>query len=344
MAKRKVRFAIVGLDHDHAYIHARMLLAAGAEFAAAYSDKPALVAEFRGIYPDVPVARSMAEILEDESIELIGGAAVPAERAGISASAMRHGKDVLADKPACVSKAQLDAIEKAQRETGRIWAFFTNEHHDRRCTVRAAELVRDGAIGKVIQTTGLGPHCFGAHVRPGWFLDPATSAGIIGDIGAHQIEQFLQFTGSTTAEVVSAFAGNGGHPEHPLFEDYGEVSLVGDGGRGWFRVDWLSPKALNAPGDIRLFVLGTEGYIETRKYIDPSGRPGAEHLLLVNREGARFVDVGNVALPFGPRLLNDVRDRTQTAIPQQRSFLTVRLAMQAQEMAARLKAGRPQAA
>ncbi len=345
MAEKTVRFAIIGLDHNHCYNHARVLRSAGAEFVSYYSDKPDLIAEFAQVYPDVPVAKSMEAILEDRTIDVIGGAAMPAERAGIAVQAMRHGKDVLADKPIVTSLEQLDEIERAQKETGRIWAFYTNEHHDRRCTVRAGELVAQGAIGRVVQTTGFGPHHFGAMRRPDWFFAPSTSGGIIGDLGAHQIEQFLSFTGSTEAEITLAQTGNFAHPEHPSFQDFGEVALRGNGGVGWFRVDWYSPASIAVPGDIRLIVLGTEGYIETRKYIDPAGRegtpdgtgrPGREHLLLVNKEGARFVDIADYKLKYGDRFLDDVRNRTETAIPQARSFLTARLATMAQSMVVRL--------
>ena len=339
MPQQPIKFGIVGLDHSHVYLHARMLLEAGAEFAGYYSDKPELIAEFAKTYPHVPAAKSMGAILDDPRISIIGGAAMPAERAGISIKAMQHGKDVVSDKPAVVSLAELDEIGRVQKQTKRIWCLYSNEHHDRRCTVHAGELVAAGAIGRVVQTNGLGPHCLRWHERPKWFFDRSISGGVIGDIGTHQIEQFLFFTGSTSAEIALAQTGNFGNPEHPEFEDFGEVSLVGNGGLGWFRVDWYSPKALGAPGDIRLVVLGTDGYIETRKYIDPAGRPGAEHLMLANKDGARFIDVSNVPLTFGKRLLDDVRNRTETAIPQARSFLTARLSIQAQTTARHLKSG-----
>src|SRR5262249_17113535 len=159
---------------------------------------------------------------------------------------------------------------------------------------RAAQLVAEGAIGRVVQTTGLGPHTVRKSTRPAWFFDRSISGGIIGDIGTHQVEQFLAFTNSTTAEITYAETGNFRHPEYPDLDDYGAVSLVGDGGIGWFRVDWHTPAGLKATGDIRLFVIGTEGYMEMRKYVDPAGRPGAEHLLVVNGKDARFEDISAV--------------------------------------------------
>jgi predicted dehydrogenase len=324
-----VRFAIIGLDHNHWQNHARILLDAGAELAAYYTDKPELAADFDSRYPNIPKAHSMEAVLEDQSISVIAGSGMPAERASISVRALENGKDVLADKPAVTTLEQLAEIERAQRETGRIWCLYSNEHWDRRCTILAGDLATQGAIGRVVQTTGFGPHKTRLQTRPGWFFDRKVSGGIIGDIGAHQIEQFLFFTNSSTARVVSSQTGNFAHPQHPEFEDYGDVSLEGDGGLGWFRVDWYTPDSIDTAGDIRLFVLGTDGYMEMRKYVDPAGRPGAEHLLLVNHEGARMLDTSGVALTFASKFLDDVRQRTETAIPQ-RSFLVTRLATEAQ--------------
>ena len=329
MYNGRIRFAIIGFDHTHAHNHVKMHLDAGAKFAAYFTDRQELRAEAADRYPEIRAAETMEEILEDSTIDIVAGAAMPADRAGISIQAMQHGKDVVADKPVVTSLAELDEIERVQRETGRIWCLYSNEHHDRRCTVLAGELVRQGAIGQVFQTTGFGPHTLHPSRRPSWFWNKATSGGIIGDIGAHQIEQFLFFTDSQSASIVQSRTGDFSNHDHPDFEDYGEVSIEGDGGIGWFRVDWCSPESLGVAGDVRLFLLGTEGYMEMRKYVDPAGRPGGEHLLLVNSEGARFVETGNVQLTFGARLLDDVRNRTETATLQKHSFLVTRLAMEA---------------
>jgi predicted dehydrogenase len=340
----QLRFALIGLDHNHVYNHARILLNAGAELVGIYSARPEHIAEFKQSYPDVMAAASMAAILEDPTIDIIGGSAMPADRAGISVAAMQHGKDVLADKPSVIDLEQLAEIKRVQRETGRLWSLYSNEHHDRRCTVKAEELVAQGAIGRVVQTTGFGPHRVRSTSRPAWFFQRAVSGGILGDIGAHQIEQFLFFTGSRTATIVNAQTGNFANPDYPEFEDYGEVSLIGDRGLGWFRVDWYTPVSIGVPGDIRLFVLGTEGYLEMRKYFDPAGHAGGEHLFVVNEDGAGYVDTQNVPLTFGTRFLDDVRNRTETAIPQERSFLVTQLATEAELTARRLSPGQLAAA
>jgi hypothetical protein len=119
-------------------------------------------------------------------------------------------------------------------------------------------------------------------------------------------------------------------------EDFGEVILWGDGGTGYIRVDWFTPDGLEVWGDGRLVILGTEGYIESRKYCDLAGRSGGDHLFLVDQKGVHYVDCSDVELPYGQGLVNDVRNRTETAMSQAHCFLASELALQAQAQAGRL--------
>lgn len=333
MAEQPIKFAAIGLNHNHIYGQTRMLLAAGAELVSYSAPEPELAAEYGSTFPQATLARSAEEILEDASIQLIATAAIAGERAELAVRAMRHGKDVLADKPGATTLEQLAELERTCQETGRIWAVYFSEHFSTPSTVHAGELVAAGAIGRVVQTTGFGPHRAQVGTRPPWFFKRDQYGGILTDIASHQIEQFLFFTGSSTASVVASQVGNFKYPEHPELEDYGDVTLRGDGGLGIIRVDWYTPDGLPTWGDGRLFILGTEGYIELRKYVDVAGRPGTDHLFLADQHGTRYVECAGMALPFGPHLLADIRDRTETAIPQARSFLAMRLAIQAQMQA-----------
>jgi predicted dehydrogenase len=203
----------------------------------------------------------------------------------------------------------------------------------------AAELVARGEIGRVVQTTGLGPHRLNRAIRPPWFFDPLAYGGILVDIASHQIDQFLFFTGTTDARVVSSSVGNFALPEVPAFEDYGELLLHGDAGAtGFIRVDWLTPAGLPTWGDGRLVLLGSEGFIELRKYVDIAGRPGTDHVFLCNRAGTRHIDASGAPLRYFERFLADVRDRTQTAMRQAHPFIVSRLAIEAQQRAKRLGA------
>jgi predicted dehydrogenase len=280
----------------------------------------------------VKVARSEDEILQDASIQLICSAAVPDLRAPLGVRAMRHGKDFLSDKPAITTLKQLSDVRRAVQETGRIFGILYGRMESR-ATTYAGTLVKSGAIGRVVQTIQLAPHRVNEKSRPDWFWDPARYGGTLCDLGSHQADEFVFFTGSTAAEVTTSQVANVRYGHRPKFQDFGDMLVHGNGGFGYFRVDWLTPEGLGAFGDERTFILGTEGYIEMRKTIDIAGRPGADHVLIVDRKSARYIDCGKVALPFGPLFAEDIVNRTQLAQDQAAALLATELVLKGQKNA-----------
>src|SRR5690606_18639158 len=280
-----IRFAAIGLNHGHIYGQVEALKRGGGELVAFYAKEPDLIANFQKRYPDVKLARSEEEILEDSSIQLVTSASIPVDRAPLGIRVMKHGKDYLADKPGIISLKQLAEVRKVQKQTGRIYSIMYSERLENRATIKAYELIQQGAIGKVIQTIGLGPHRMNPANRPQWFFEKDKYGGIICDIGSHQFDQFLYFTNSTSGEIVASQTGNIHHPQYPGLEDFGDAMVKGNGGVGYIRVDWFTPDGLKTWGDGRLTVLGSEGYMEIRKNIDIAGREGGNHLFVVNNKG-----------------------------------------------------------
>jgi predicted dehydrogenase len=334
-AKPRIRFSVIGVDHPHIHRQVEAVMRGGGAFVAFYSKEPKLAAEFAKRYPQARQAASDKEILESD-VQLIATSGIPAERAPLGIQVMKHGKDFLSDKPGMTSLQQLAEVKRVQAQTKRIYSIMYSERHENRATVKAGELVKAGAIGKVIQTIGVGPHRLNAETRPPWFFEKDRYGGILVDLASHQFDQFLFFTGSTRADIVASQVGNVHHPEHPGLEDFGDVMLRGDKGTGYIRVDWFTPKGLGTWGDARLTVLGTDGYLEIRKNIDLAGRPGADHLFIVDQEKTRYLDCQKEPLPFGERLVDDVLHRTETAMPQQHCFLAMELALKAEKMARKI--------
>jgi len=330
-----IKFAAIGINHSHIYGQVECLKRAGAQFVAFHAVEDDLAAAFAEKFPEARRVAEAREILEDPSIAVITTAAIPDDRAAISIAAMRHGKDVLSDKPGMTTFAQLAEIKQVQAETGRIYSVIYSEHFEVRATVEAGNLIAQGAIGQVINTVGLGPHAIRNNQRPDWFFERARYGGILCDIGSHQFEQFLFFSGAMDAEISSASVANRAHPDRPGLQDVGDVHMKTATTSGYVRVDWFTPAGLPTWGDGRLTILGTEGYIELRKYIDIAGHPGENHLFIVNQDGPRHIDCSEVDLPFGRQFLDDVRNRTETAMPQERCFNAMKLALTAQEMAER---------
>ncbi|HVL20495.1 MAG TPA: Gfo/Idh/MocA family oxidoreductase, partial [Amaricoccus sp.] len=298
-----------------------------------HSDEDDRAAAFGKDYPHARRVADMREILEDETIGLVVSAAIPAERADLAIAAMRHGKDVLLDKPGMTTLDQLAAVKAVQEETGRILSILYSEHFEVPATVRAGELVAEGALGEVVHTTGLGPHRLRAPTRAPYFFERARYGGILTDIASHQVEQFLFFTGDRETSILSASVANRGNPATPGLQDVGDMHLATDRATGMIRVDWFTPDGMPVWGDGRLIIVGTEGTIELRKYVDLGGRPGDNHLFLADRSGVRHIDCAGTDLPFGRQFLADVRDRTETAIPQARTFMAMEIAIKAQMLA-----------
>ncbi len=331
-------FAAAHLDHGHIYGQTNGLIEAGGELKWVYDPDPAKVAAFIDKYPQARRARNMDEILEDSTVKLVAAAAVPSERGRIGCGVMEAGKDYFTDKTPFTTLDQLALARETAARTGRKYMVYYSERLHVECAIHAGNLIRQGAIGRVIQVLGLGPHRLSAPSRPAWFFEKEKFGGILCDIGSHQIEQFLFFSGATDARVTHSLVANHGHAEYPEFEDYGEASLLADNGAAnHFRVDWFTPAGLGTWGDGRTFILGTQGYIELRKYIDVARQPSGDHLYLVNDEGEQHMELqGKVGFPFFGQLILDCLNRTENAMTQAHAFKAAELCLKAQAAAIRV--------
>ena len=336
VSKDSIRFSVIGLNHGHIYGMTDALIEGGGTLVAVYSREPELLPGFTKRYPNVKIAKSEMEILEDNSIQLVASAGIPVERAPLGIRVMKSGKDYMADKPGILTLEQLTEVKKVQKETKRIYSIMYSERLGNRASVQAGELVQSGAIGKVVQTIGLGPHRMNPKSRPAWFFEPEKAGGILCDIGSHQCDQFLFYTNSKQAEVNFSQIGNFNIPNYPNYQDFGDMSVRSNHATGYIRIDWFTPDGLATWGDGRTFILGTEGYIEMRKYIDIAGREGGDHLFLVNKKETKYYNCSQVLMPYGAQLVSDVVNLTETAMTQDHCFLATELALKAQKLAVRL--------
>jgi predicted dehydrogenase len=340
--KYSIKFAVCGISHDHIYGMIGAVQRGGGVLTKVYGTEPDKIATFRKRFPDVSWAASEEEILHDSSVQLVMTSTVPALRAKLGIRAMKAGKDFLSDKPGVTSLNDLAEIRRTIEATKKIYAILYSERLEVKAAVKAGELVQAGAIGKVIQTINIAPHqvqqggkgdAGGAGARPDWFWDVKHYGGILTDIGSHQVDQFLFYTGSTKAEIAESQVANVNHPQHPKFQDFGDMVLRGNKGLGYVRLDWFTPDGLGTWGDGRLFILGTEGYIEARKYINVAVSKQGNNLFLVDGKQSRSIDCSNVDLPFGPQFVADIVNRTHVAQDQVQCLLAAELVIRAQMQA-----------
>ncbi len=333
------RFAAIGLDHGHIYGMCNGLVEAGGELTWVFDPDPQKVERFRQTYPIMKIARTETEILEDPTVALVASAPVPCERCPLGLRVLDHGKDYFTDKPPMTTLDQLTAARAKVATTGRHYAVYYAERLHSEAAIYAGDLVQRGAIGRVLQVLGLGPHRVNAPSRPPWFWERAKYGGILVDIGSHQFEQFLFFASAKEARVVHSQVANYRWKEHPTFEDFGEATLVADNGATHYcRVDWFTPDGLGAWGDGRTLILGTDGYLELRKYLDVARDKQGDHVYLVDHRGEHhFAVQGQVGFPYFGQLILDCLHRTQNAMPQRHTFLAIELALRAQAQATRLE-------
>ena len=331
-------FAAAFLDHGHIYGMCNGLREAGGELRFVYDPDPARVETFCKTYPGVQPVNSFERLLDNQSVHLVAAAAVPSERGPIGCRVLRAGKDYFTDKTPFTTMEQLAEARKTVTETGRKYMVYFSERLHVEAAIFAGELIEQDAIGKVIEVVGFGPHRLGAPSRPAWFFEKARYGGILCDIGSHQFEQFLHYTGATDATVVSATVANKNNPAFPELEDFGEAHLIGNNGAtNFIRVDWLTPDASRTWGDGRVFILGTKGYMELRKYVEVGRGEGGDQLYLVNHEvEQRFSLEGKVGYPFFGKFILDCLNRTEIAMTQAHAFKAAELCLLAQAKAIRL--------
>lgn len=331
-------FSAVALDHGHIYGMCNGLIEAGAELKWVYDPDPSKVEKFLSTFPQAKAATSEQEVLQDPSVHLVAGAAIPSERCALGLRVMDHGKDYFTDKAPFTTMEQLQEARRKVKETGKKYMVYYSERLHVESAVYAGQLIEQGAIGRVVQTLGTGPHRINAPSRPEWFFQHEKYGGILCDIGSHQIEQFLYFTGAKDAKVTNSKVANYKFPQYPELEDFGDATLVADNGAsGYFRVDWLTPDGLSTWGDGRMIILGTDGYIELRKYVDIAREKNGDHVYLVNHEGEHHFDVGGkVGYPFFGKLILDCLNRTEKAMTQEHAFKAAELCLIAQQQALRI--------
>jgi len=325
-------FAAAALDHGHIYGQVNGLREAGGTLRWVYDPDPAKVENFLRSFPEAKAVRSLDEILEDNEVRLVASAAIPSERAGLGLTVLDSGKDYFTDKSPFTSLDQLTDVRNRVRETGKKYLVYYSERLHTECGMFAGDLIEQGAIGRVLQVIGLGPHRLNAKNRPAWFFQKEKYGGILTDIGSHQCEQFLHYTGAKDGKVMAAHVANHHHPDYPELEDFGEAMILGDNGASfYFRVDWFTPDGLRTWGDGRTIIQGTDGYMELRKYVDIGTERMGDQVYLVNGKGETRFDVsGKVGFTFFGRLILDCLNRTENAMTQEHAFKSAEISMLAQ--------------
>ncbi len=329
------QFAAAFLDHGHIVGQSNGLCDAGAELTKVYEPNPERLQWFLEQFPNAKPVSNFNEILDDPAIRLVASAAIPNQRAEIGIQVLKAGKDYFTDKSPFTSLQQLAEVKQVVANTGRKYLVYYAERLHNDAAWMAGELIADGAVGRVLQVVNLAPHRLAASTRPAWFFEKQCYGGILTDIGSHQVEQFLTYAGCSEASINFARVENFNNPDYPELEDFGELSLTGDNGASFYsRVDWYTPEGLPTWGDGRTFIVGTQGTLELRKYIDPARKAPASVIIQVNGESVDKREcLGTSGFPFFGQMILDCLNRTELAMTQAHCFKAAELSMKAQQLA-----------
>ncbi len=334
-------FAATALEHGHIYGMVNGLLEAGGALKYVYDPDPQKVKHFLDTYKDQPnltAADSLQQILDDKEVCLVAAAAITNDRGPLGVKVMQAGKDYFTDKAPMTTLQQLQTARETVKATGKKFMCYYSERLHTESGIYAGQLIDSGAIGRVIQVIGLGPHRLSKANRPPWFFVKEQYGGILCDIGSHQFESFLHYTGAKDAKIVASQVANYNNPDYPELEDFGDATLLADNGAtGYFRVDWFTPDGLSTWGDGRMFIMGTDGFIELRKYCNIGVSPEGDNVYVATKDKEEFVNVaGKVGFPFFGQLILDCLNRTETAMTQEHCFKAAELCLQAQAQAVKI--------
>ena len=218
-------------------------------------------------------------------------AAIPRDRAAIAIDAMAHGKDVMVDKPGVTSFDQLAIVEQAVRETGRIFSICFSERFVVPATIVAEKIIAVGAIGRVIHTTGLGPHRLNRAIRPDWFFDVDAYGG---NPDRYRVAPDRSISPLSRAPPMPRSSlrpwpmwATSRPPASRISATY---CFEANTPAVTFASTGLRPTACRPGATDGLSIVGTEGTIEMRKYVDLAGRTGTDHVFVVDRSGTRHID------------------------------------------------------
>ncbi len=328
-------FAASHFDHGHIYGQISGLAAAGGVLKAIYEPDAVRREQVVKAHPKARVVADFREILDNSEIQLVTSAAIPNLRCGIGLQVLDAGKDYLTDKAPFTTLDQLVLARDKVTATGCKYMVCYSERLCNEAGWHAGELLRGGAVGRVLQVLNIAPHNLAASTRPDWFFRKECYGGILTDIGSHQSEQFLTYSGATDGIVNFARVANFANTDTPELEDFGEASLTLDtGASAYCRLDWFNPGGSKVWGDGRTFVLGTKGYMEIRKSIDLARDPVGNRILLVDEKDVHHIECqGKVGFPFFGKFILDVLNRTENAMTQSHAFKAAELSMLAQQMA-----------
>ena len=168
------------------------------------------------------------DILNDESVDAVAIGDYYGKRGKMIIDALKHGKNVICDKPLCTSFEELDEIEKLADKTG-LQVFCMLDLRYMPQIKRAEEIVKGGVLGKVHIVSFTGQHPLDYDNRPKWYFEEGKHGGTINDIAIHGIDLVRYITGEDFSDTNYARCWNAFATEKKDFKDCAQFNIrMGD--------------------------------------------------------------------------------------------------------------------
>lgn len=256
-----MKVAILGAAHPHvSYVLDEVMHRGELELVAACESDPQMRDQFLGGLGNIPIYSDASRLLAAHEIDVALVAGKYSERGAATILALEAGAHVLADKPLCISLAELDEIAGAAKRSGRhVSIVFEKRFYP--ATQGLYQLLEEGVLGKLALVQSTGPHKLRRSTRPGWFLDPTRYGGIAADLPIHDIDLVLQLSGASRG-TVAAVTGNVRNADHPGFDDHVALLMKAGDVTATIEADWLGPEAADVHGHYRMRITGSEGTAE----------------------------------------------------------------------------------
>jgi predicted dehydrogenase len=242
-----IRVGLVGFGMAGRVFHAPIISSVeGLELAAVVERTTDNAAQR---YPGITTYRTLEELLADSSIKLVVVATPNATHYDFALQALEAAKNVVVDKPAAVSSAQISQLVQLAGGIGIQYIPFHNRRWD-------SDFL---TIQKVLHEKSIGQIVYFESTLDRWRPNPSTRAwkddpdqgGILLDLGTHLVDQALALFGppeSVGAEVLRERDGEGANDSFTLRLHYLTGAAV-----------TLSANSLSSLARPRFHLRGTKG-------------------------------------------------------------------------------------
>ncbi|MEW2547041.1 Gfo/Idh/MocA family oxidoreductase [Streptomyces sp. NPDC047002] len=259
-----IRIGIIGFDHWYAGIpFARRVATEESVSLHALVDRdPGRVAHVAGLTGCARTSTDPASVLDDPDVDAVACFTSVDQSPELCVAAARAGKHIVSVKPLARTLAEADRVVEAVERSGVV--FVPSEsRHTSPLAKRLTGLLESGRLGELRGGTfamhsGLPTAWPGSTAGPGWWADPARTAG--GgwiDHAVYQLDRMRALFGSPVAEVRGTVA-NIAHPGLPV-EDYGHAVFTLESGAVVTVEDtWIAPAGASST---RAHLVGSRGAV-----------------------------------------------------------------------------------